>query len=141
MIATKTKSKKKKRDLLDRPILGTVLLVDDVDASRLAAKWFLEGYGYAVDSARSAEQALALFDPRVHDIIVTDNTMSWMSGSEMAQVVRARSPQTPVIMYTGNPPQDLSCVDLVIPKPAHLLVVKEALDSALRARRGPPPAR
>jgi len=46
-----------------------------------------------------------------------------------------------VIMYTGNPPQDRSCVDLVIPKPAHLLVVKEALDSALRARRGPPPAR
>ena len=112
-----------------------------MDASRLAVKWFLEEYGYAVDSVRSAEQALALFDPRVHDIIVTDNTMSWMSGSEMAQIVQVRSPQTPVIMYTGNPPQDRSCVDLVIPKPAHLLVVKEALESALRARKGPPPAR
>jgi hypothetical protein len=32
----------------------------------------------------------------------------------------ARSPSTPVLMYTGRPPEDRSCLDLVIQKSAHI---------------------
>jgi CheY-like chemotaxis protein len=103
--------------------------VDDVDASRIAAKWFLNHFGYAVDSARSAEEALILFAPERHDVVITDNAMPWMTGLEMAHIIKLRSPATPVIMYTSSPPEDHTCLDVVIQKPAHLMVLKDAVDS------------
>jgi hypothetical protein len=54
-----------------------------------------------------------------------------MTGVEMAHIIKLRSPSTPVIMHSGSPPQDLSCLDCVVQKPAHLLKVKEALDELL----------
>ena len=114
--------------------LKTVLLVDDGDDSRVTTKWFLSNFGYAVDSVRSAEEALALFDPKIHDVVVTDNSMPGMSGAEMAHVIKLRSPGTPVLMYTGMPPQDQSCLDLVIQRPTHMLALKEAVDKLLVPR-------
>lgn len=115
----------------------TVLLVDDIDDSRLTTKWFLASFGYSVDSVRSAEEALALFDSKIHDIVVTDNSMPAMSGAEMAHVIKLRSASTPVLMYTGKAPENLSCLDTVVLKPAHLLELKEAIDVLLaRKDRG-----
>jgi len=107
----------------------TILLVDDMDASRITAKWFLGSFGYQVECARTAEEALILFKPQVHDAVITDNSMPWMTGAEMARIIKFRSPRTPVIMFTGSPPEDRSCLDIVIQKPAHLLALKDALDS------------
>ena len=112
----------------------TVLLVDDRDASRLTTKWFLANFGFSIDTARNGEEALVIFDPKVHDIVLTDNSMPGMSGSEMAHIVKLRSPETPVLMYTGKTPQDTSCIDQLILKPAHLLQVKDALDHLLEHR-------
>ena len=109
----------------------TILLVDDNDDLRVTTKWFLSNFGFAVESARSAEEALALFDPKTHDVIVTDNSMSGMTGAEMAHIIKLRSPSTPVLMCTGRPPEDRSCLDLVIQKPAHMLALKEGVDRLL----------
>jgi len=115
----------------------TVLLVDDIDDSRLTTKWFLASFSHSVDSVRSAEEALALFDSKIHDIVVTDNSMPTMSGAEMAHVIKLRSASTPVLMYTGKAPENLSCLDTVVLKPAHLLELKEAIDVLLaRKDRG-----
>jgi CheY-like chemotaxis protein len=111
--------------------MRTVLLVDDDDTSRVTTKWFLSHFGYAVDSVHSGEEALALFDPKTHDVVVTDNSMPGMTGAEMAHVIKLRSPSTPVLMYTGLPPHDRSCLDVIIRKPTHLLAVKEAVDRLL----------
>ena len=116
------------------PSLKTVLLVDDGDDSRVTTKWFLANFGYAVDSARSAEEALALFDAKIHDLIITDNSMPGMSGVEMAHIIKLRSPGTPIILYSGALPEDQSCLDVMIKKPAHLLVLKESADKILAAR-------
>jgi CheY-like chemotaxis protein len=112
-----------------RPIdsLKSILLVDDDDPCRITTKWFLTHFGYAVDSARSAEEALALFGPQLHDLVVTDNRMSGMTGAEMAHIIKMRSPSTPVLMHTALPPDDQSCLDGVIQKPAHLLALTEAI--------------
>ena len=109
----------------------TILLVDDSDDLRLTTKWFLSNFGFAVESARSAEEALAMFDPKTHDMIVTDNSMPGMTGVEMAHIIKLRSPSTPVLMCTGRPPEDRSCLDLVIQKPAHMLALKEGVDRLL----------
>ena len=114
--------------------LPTILLVDDNDASRIAAKWFLNNFGFEVDSARSAEEALALFVPSTHDLVITDNSMPAMSGAELAHIIKLRSPSTPVIMFSGALPNDQSCLDRVIGKPAHLLSLKEAVDQLLGTR-------
>jgi len=113
------------------PKLKTILLVDDEDDCRIATKWFLNSFGYAVDSVRGAEEALALFDPKIHDLVITDNSMPGMSGGEMAHIIKLRSPATPVLMYTGAPPDDRACLDLVIQRPTHLLAVKEAVEALL----------
>ena len=94
-------------------------------------KWFLNHFGYTVESACSAEEALAMFNPRVHDLIVTDNTMPGMSGAEMSHVIKLRSPVTPVVMLTGAALADQSCVDLLLHRPMHLIRLKEALDELL----------
>ncbi|MCX6926540.1 MAG: response regulator [Verrucomicrobia bacterium] len=90
--------------------LKTILLVDDGDDLRVTTKWFLTHFGYVVDAARNVEEALALFNPAIHDLVVTDNSMPGMTGTEMAHVIKLRSPTTPILMYTGNPPDDQSCL-------------------------------
>jgi CheY-like chemotaxis protein len=111
--------------------LKTILLVDDGNESRVTTKWFLGNFGYAVEAVRNAAEALALFDPKIHDLIVTDNSMPGMTGAEMAHIIKMRSPSTPVLMYTGLPPEDQTCLDLVIQKPTHLLTLKDAVERLL----------
>jgi len=110
----------------------TILLVDDADDCRITTKWFLANFGYAVDAVRTAHEALDLFDPGIHDLVVTDNAMPGMTGGEMAHLIKLRSPSTPVLMYSGNPPEDRSCLDLVVQRPTHLLALKDAVDTLLR---------
>ncbi len=120
--------------------MNTILLVDDRDDCRVTTKWFLSNFGYEVDSTPSAEEGLARFDPKVHDLVITDNSMPGMSGADMAHIIKMRSPATPVIMYTGEPPEDRSCLDMVIKRPTHLLTLKEAVQAVLaRERSGAEP--
>lgn len=106
--------------------MKTILLVDDQDESRLTTKWFFGNFGFVVDSARNAQEALAVFDPKVHDLVITDNSMPGMSGVEMAHVMKLRAPRTPILMCTGEVPPDTSCVDLAVERPVHLLALRDA---------------
>jgi CheY-like chemotaxis protein len=112
----------------------TVLLVDDDDDIRLVTKEFLNNFGYEVDCASSVADALTRFNPAVHDLVLTDNSMPGMTGGEMAQIIKQRSPSTPVLMCSGNPPIDCSRIDIVIHKPTPLLAVKDAIDKLLAAK-------
>ena len=113
---------------------ATILLVDDNVDVRTLAKEYFDDLGYSVDTAGSAEEALSLFDPRAHDLVLTDNSMPGMTGEKLAQIIKERSPSTLVVMFTGNPPADRSCVDAIVPKPASLLEVIEAMEALLDKR-------
>lgn len=117
------------------PHASTVLLVDDNHDSRVLIKWFLDYFGYAVDPSPSAEDALLRFDPKIHHLILTDNSMPGMSGAEMVKQIKLQYPSIPAVMFTGNPPLDCSGIDVVIKKPTHLLDVKEALDKLLETKK------
>ena len=112
-------------------ITKTILLIDDTDSSRIATKWFLGSFGYAVETAVSAEQALLMFNPRTHDLVITDNAMPGMTGAEMAHIIKLRSPATPVLMYSGNPPPDNTGLDPLLHRSNHLLQLKEGIDKLL----------
>jgi CheY-like chemotaxis protein len=112
-----------------------LLLVDDSEEFRIVTKWFLESVGYTVELAQNPAEALALFDPKVHRAVITDNSMPGMSGAEMARILKLRSPSTPIIMFTGQAPADLVCIDKVIERPSHVSVLKEAIDTLLAGSR------
>lgn len=117
------------------PRLGTILLVDDSRGTRLMTKWFLDYVGFVVHAFSNAQDALVHFDPRIHDLVVTDNSMAMMTGAEMAQIIKLRSPATPVLMYSGAPPKDQSSLDIVIQRPAPLPALKDAVDKLLAAKK------
>lgn len=114
--------------------IKSVLLVDNGNRRRLTTKWFLTSFGFAVEVARNAEEALALFDARVHDAVVACNALPGMSGNELAHIIKLRSCTTPVILFTDGPLRKRSCADSVLEEPVHPLAVKEAVDHALTAR-------
>ncbi len=111
-----------------------MLLVDDNVDTCLLTKMFLNNFGYEVDSANSADEALAQFNPSLHSLVLTDNSMPGMSGGEMAHLIKLRSPSTPVVMCSGNPPNDCSSIDVVIKKPTYLLAIKDVLDKLLASK-------
>ena len=113
------------------PSLKTVLLVDGGDTTRITTKWFLSSFGYAVECARNLEEALAIFDPEIHDIVITDDVMPGMTGVELAHVIKLRSVSTPVIMLSTSAPEDQSCIDLYVQRNVHPWAVKEAVDRLL----------
>ena len=84
-----------------------------------------------MDSVSSAEEALAIFVPEMHDAVLTDNRMPGMTGLEMAQRIKARSPATPVIMHTGVAPEERAGLDVVLQKPVPLRDLKQVLDQLL----------
>ena len=119
---------------ISEPKSQTILLVDDNVDTRLLTKMFLNNFGYEVDSADSAGEGLARFNPEHHALVLTDNSMPGMTGGEMARVIKSRSPLTPIVMCCGNPPNDTSAIDIVIKKPTYLLAIKDAIDKLLITR-------
>ena len=97
--------------------LRCVLLVAHEDSIRRAAKWRLTDFGYQVEVTCSAEEALTLFDPNLHDAVVTADAMPCISGAELAHIIKLRSARTPVVLLAGRAaPADRSCLDAVLEK-------------------------
>jgi DNA-binding response OmpR family regulator len=114
--------------------LKSILLVEYDDASRIAIKWFLAYFNFDVHSARTGEEALALFDPTLHDLIITNNFLPGMNGQELAHIIKLRAPKTPVIVFAGELPTNRNCLDRVIVKPTQLLLLQETVEALLRPR-------
>jgi len=78
-----------------------VLLIDDAPFFRNMLAPVLKAAGYAVTSAASAKEALALFeDGERFDIVVTDLDMPGMDGFDLTEAVR-KNPRTAAIPVIG----------------------------------------
>jgi CheY-like chemotaxis protein len=60
-----------------------ILLVDSSDDSRSVTRGFLSSFGYPVDCARSAEEALVLFEKSDHDLVVTGDALPGINCAEL----------------------------------------------------------
>ncbi len=79
-----------------------ILVVDD-DAQVLALlKAILEREGYAVDAVSDGIRAVAVFDPAVHDLVITDIVMPEKEGIETIMDLRTRRADLPVIAISGG---------------------------------------
>ncbi|MFH1136399.1 MAG: response regulator [Pseudomonadota bacterium] len=83
--------------------MGDILLVDDERSIRITFKVFLENEGHRVETAEDARSALALFEQRPADLVLTDIILPKMSGIDLLKAIKARSPEALVIVMTGEP--------------------------------------
>ncbi len=80
-----------------------ILFVDDEGALAEMGEDILASLGYDVTSGMSSVEALSLVrnDPTRFDLVITDQTMPEMTGTELAQEILAMRADMPIIMCTG----------------------------------------
>jgi CheY-like chemotaxis protein len=80
-----------------------ILAVDDEESIVGIYKATLELQGYEVITACNSEKAFELFQssPDSFDLIITDQTMPHLSGSELAKKILQIRPDIPIILCTG----------------------------------------
>ena len=121
-----------------------VLVVDDERAMREVLEMRLAGWGYAVDLAGDAEDALAIIRRRPPDVVLSDVVMPGLSGIELLERFKADDPARPVIMMTAHGSIDdaveamkLGADDFLTKpvEPDHLRAVLEAAIGCAEDRR------
>ena len=80
---------------------ATILLVDDNKDGLVVRRSLLEELGYQVETTASAEEALKLFTSSRFDLIVTDQKMPRMNGTELIERIRKVDPDARVILLSG----------------------------------------
>ena len=94
---------------------GVALVVDDEEIVRLAIADMLADLGFEPVEAISAEMALECLQSGRHfDVLVTDHLMPGMTGAELAQLVRERWADTPVLIVSGY--ADADGISLNLPR-------------------------
>lgn len=80
-----------------------ILVVDDDKLVRRSAVRALTGAGFRATEGRDALAALAALEVGDVDGILSDIHMPEMDGLQLLRAVRARDPDVPVILITGEP--------------------------------------
>jgi signal transduction histidine kinase/ActR/RegA family two-component response regulator len=79
-----------------------ILLVDDDDEVRAVTEGLLEEHGAVVIAAASGDDALGgLAELSRLDVAVLDLAMPGLTGAELAQELRQRRPELPILLMTG----------------------------------------
>ncbi len=79
----------------------TILVVEDDQRQRAIATSFLEGRGYRVHAAPTAEAAIQVLDEETPDLVLMDVRMPGMGGIEGLARMRDRIPTLSVILITA----------------------------------------
>ena len=122
-----------------------LLIVDDEAGIREILQFNLENAGFMTDCAASAEEALQKLGTE-HCLILLDVMMGGMSGLEMAQELRRKNNETPIIFLTAKTdPDDLLAGfsaggDDYIPKPFSILEVIARVKAVLKRTARPEPS-
>jgi two-component system NtrC family sensor kinase len=123
---------------------ATILLVEDSDTQALQMRRLLEGEGFCVARAASAELALDRLNEALPALVIVDYHLPGMNGDELARQIRlsARTRAIPVLMLTEAREGDLerqgleSGADAYVPKSADPALLLLRLRALLRRREG-----
>jgi len=78
-----------------------ILVVDDERTICIAVERLLVARGYAVDTALSGEEAVEKLGHSTYHLLITDLTLTHLSGMDLLRWVKQHTPQTAVIMITA----------------------------------------
>lgn len=113
-----------------------ILVVDDEPQIRELLKRWLAKWGYGTESAATADLAIDIMSAAPADILLSDVRMPGHDGLWLAERVRARWPDTAIIIATALDDvqtvvqsRRLGAVDYVL-KPFAPALVRQAVDRA-----------
>lgn len=79
-----------------------ILSIDDDPTFLEIISFYLEKSGYTVFKSKNGYEALDIFDEIKPELILCDLYMPGMSGLELIELLRMKSPDTPVIVISGE---------------------------------------
>lgn len=79
-----------------------ILLVEDEETLAVGLEYNLTEEGYDVDWARDGRQAIDYFNSSNYDLIILDIMLPFFNGFEIAEKVRTKFPQMPILMLTAR---------------------------------------
>ena len=112
-----------------------ILVVDDQPVLCEILSAYLTKDSHIVEAANHGEEALAKFSTGNFDLVITDQVMPGMSGSELAATIKDRSPRTAVFLLTGFADPDgetneelrNDAIDQVLSKPISQIELRKAI--------------
>jgi len=79
----------------------SILVVEDDRPINMLLSSLLKREGYRVDSAFDGLEAMRMFKPAEHDIVLTDLGLPLMNGWELTAALHEQVPDLPVVIITG----------------------------------------
>ena len=79
-----------------------ILLVEDEESLAVGLEYNLTREGYRVTRASDGKEALECFRSLEFDLIVLDIMLPYLNGFKVAEKIRERSPQIPILMLTAR---------------------------------------
>lgn len=82
--------------------MNRILLVEDEESLARGLQFNLEAEGYKVTLARDGQQAINFFDQQKFDLVILDVMLPYHDGFEIAQYIREKSQQLPILFLTAR---------------------------------------
>jgi response regulator RpfG family c-di-GMP phosphodiesterase len=126
---------------MDQVGRATCLIVDDEAPLRQVLMHLMRGDGFECAEAANGRDALAYLANHRVTLVISDLRMPQMDGIELLREIRARYPDTAVVMITAVADVDVAVKCLAIgamdylTKPFHLEEVRARVTQALERRR------
>jgi len=78
-----------------------ILIVDDDPEVNEVLELMLTKMGHEVTAVTQGKEAIARFGQDSYDLVITDVFMPEVSGWDVVEAVKQKSPETPVLLITG----------------------------------------
>ena len=82
---------------------GHVLIIDDEPALRKTLARILQQAGFEVTTAENGEQGISFLESAQFDLAYMDLRMPGLSGLDVLNIIHAKYPNLPVILFTAQP--------------------------------------
>jgi CheY-like chemotaxis protein len=112
-----------------------VMVVDDVDVERAAARRLLEAAGYSVVEAADGLDAISLLDGLPPDLILLDLSMPDLDGLSLLRFIRddPRWESIPVVVVTASDDPDVAAEAIRLGAREQLLKSHASVEAILHA--------
>lgn len=118
---------------------GKVLIADDDEDSRIMLAFLLQDEGWLIAEASNGKEALEKVMEEKPNVIILDNRMPELTGSEVYQQLRKRGVNIPVVFVTAfSDLEELASslgIRYYLRKPIDFIEVLAAIESACAENR------
>lgn len=114
-----------------------ILCVDDEENALILRRLVLEKSGFEVLTASSAREAQEVLATRSVDLILSDQLMPGVTGTELARTVKAMYPQIPFVLVSGvnEMPEGIELTDMFISKLEGPVILIQKITELMTGRR------